>query len=78
MSSEEVVREFLEYRKKSKLTDLFESWLPYLTVNEEAVIILYYFKDKKIYQIAMEINYSETQVKRILKSAKKKIKKLLP
>lgn len=78
MSSEEVVREFLEYRKKSKLTDLFESWLPYLTVNEEAVIILYYFKDKKIYQIAMEINYSETQVKRILKSARKKIKKLLP
>ena len=78
MSSEEIVREFLEYRKKSKLTDLFESWLPYLTVNEEAVIILYYFKDKKIYQIAMEINYSETQVKRILKSARKKIKKLLP
>lgn len=95
MSSEEVVKEFLESRDTKRkeycknsvpiqkasinyITNLFEQWLPYLTVNEEAVIILYYFKNKKIYQVAMEINYSETQIKRILKSARRKINKLLP
>lgn len=56
----------------------FEEWKPYLNKNEQAVFILYYFKCYKIFQIAMEINYSEIQVKRILKSARKKINKLLP
>lgn len=56
----------------------FEEWKPYLNKNEQAVFILYYFKGYKIFQIAMEINYSEIQVKRILKSARKKINKLLP
>lgn len=56
----------------------FEEWKPYLNKNEQAVFILYYFKGYKIFQIAMEINYSEIQIKRILKSARKKINKLLP
>ena len=60
------------------LSDKFEEWKPYLNKNEQAVFILYYFKGYKIFQIAMEINYSERQVKRILKSARKKINKLLP
>ena len=67
---EQIVANFLSVR--------FEDWKPYLTQNEQAVFILHYFKGKKIYQIAMEINYSEVQVKRILKSARKKIYKLLP
>jgi RNA polymerase sigma factor (sigma-70 family) len=60
------------------LSSKFDEWKPYLNTNEQAVFILYYFKGYKIFQIAMEINYSEIQVKRILKSARKKINKLLP
>ncbi len=60
------------------LSTKFEDWKPYLSETEQAVFILYYFKGKKIFQIAMEINYSESQVKRILKSARKKIYRLLP
>ena len=67
---QEIVADFLSVK--------FEDWKPYLTENEQAVFILHYFKGKKLYQIAMEINYSEVQVKRILKSARKKIYKLLP
>lgn len=67
---QEIVANFLSVK--------FEDWKPYLTENEQAVFILHYFKGKKLYQIAMEINYSEVQVKRILKSARKKIYKLLP
>lgn len=67
---QEIVANFLSVK--------FEDWKPYLTENEQAVFILHYFKGKKIYQIAMEINYSEVQVKRILKSARKKIYRLLP
>lgn len=67
---QEIVANFLSVK--------FEDWKPYLTENEQAVFILHYFKGKKLYQIAMEINYSEVQVKRILKSARKKIYRLLP
>lgn len=67
---QEIVANFLSVK--------FEDWKPYLNENEQAVFILHYFKGKKIYQIAMEINYSEVQVKRILKSARKKIYRLLP
>lgn len=67
---EKIVADFLSTR--------FEEWKPFLTTTEQAVFILHYFKGKKIYQIAMEINYSEIQVKRILKSARNKIYKLLP
>lgn len=67
---QEIVANFLSVK--------FEDWKPYLTENEQAVFILHYFKGKKLYQIAMEINYSERQIFRILKSARKKINKLLP
>ena len=90
MSSEEVVKEFLEYRKTQRkdylrncngiekvsvecLCNAFEEWLPYLTIDEEAVIILKYFKQMKVYKIAMEINFSERQISRLIKSANKKI-----
>jgi RNA polymerase sigma factor (sigma-70 family) len=56
----------------------FEDWKPYLTETEQAVFILFYFKGKKDYQIAMELNYSDRQIRRILKSARKKIYRLLP
>lgn len=60
------------------LSSKFDEWKPYLNTDEQAVFILYYFKGYKIFQIAMEINYSERQIFRILKSARKKINKLLP
>ena len=67
---DKIVGEFLSSR--------FEDWKPYLNENEQAVFILHYFKGKKIEQICVEINFSERQVYRILKSARKKIYKLLP
>lgn len=60
------------------LSSKFDEWKPYLNTDEQAVFILYYFKGYKTFQIAMEINYSERQIFRILKSARKKINKLLP
>lgn len=60
------------------LSSKFEEWKPYLNTDEQAVFILYYFKGYKTFQIAMEINYSERQIFRILKSARRKINKLLP
>ena len=60
------------------LSERFEDLKPYLTETEQAVFILHYFKGKKIEQICVEINFSERQVYRILKSARKKNYKLLP
>lgn len=60
------------------LSNKFNEWKPYLNTNEQAVFILYYFKGYTITKISLEINYSDSQVKRILKSARKKINKLLP
>lgn len=60
------------------LSPLFEGWKPYLTKEEQVVFGLTYFKDYSQVKIAMEINYSERQIRRILKSAKRKINKLLP
>ena len=60
------------------LSSKFDEWKHYLNTDEQAVFILYYFKGYKTFQIAMEINYSERQIFRILKSARKKINKLLP
>jgi len=60
------------------LSTKFEEWKPYLNNIEQAVFILYYFKGYKVWQIAIEVSYSEAQVNRILKSARKKINKLLP
>lgn len=60
------------------LSPKFEEWKPYLTKEEQAVFGLTYFKDLSQIQISMELNYSDRQVRRILKSARKKINKLLP
>lgn len=68
----------IEKASAQGLCNVFESWMPFLAVDEEAVIILKYFKNMKVYQIAMELCFSERQIMRILKSAKKKINKVLP
>lgn len=60
------------------LSPKFEEWKPHLTKEEQAVFGLTYFKDFSQIQIAMELNYSDRQVRRILKSAKRKINKILP
>ncbi len=60
------------------LSTKFDEWKPYMTTTEQSVFALYYFKRFTIFQISQEVNYSEPQVKRILKSARKKIYKLLP
>lgn len=60
------------------LSPKFEEWKSYLTKEEQAVFGLTYFKGYSRVKTAMEIGYSEVQVKRILKSARKKINKLLP
>ena len=56
----------------------FEYWKQHLTPTEISVFTLYYFDNFPIYRIAQTTNYSEIQIKRILKSARKKIYKLLP
>lgn len=56
----------------------FEFWKQYLSPTEISVFTLYYFDNFPIYRIAQTTNYSEVQTKRILKSARKKIYKLLP
>lgn len=60
------------------LSPKFEEWKPYLTKEEQVVFGLIYFKDYSIIQAANEIHYSDRQTKRILKSARKKINKLIP
>lgn len=60
------------------LSPKFQEWMPYLTKEEQAVFGLTYFKDYSQIKIAMELNYSDRQIRRILKSARKKINKLLP
>lgn len=60
------------------LSEKFKDWKEHLTTEEQAVFILYYFKGYSIVKTANEIHYSESSVKRYLKSARKKINKLLP
>lgn len=62
----------------SFLSTRFEDWKPYLTKDEQAVFILREFQGYSVIQTGLEIGYSERQVKRIYKSARKKINKLLP
>lgn len=56
----------------------FQYWKEFLNPNEIAVFALYYFEDMDILQISLHLSYSESQIKRILKSARKKIYKRLP
>lgn len=62
----------------SFLSDKFEEWKPHLTKEEQAVFILREFKGYSVIQTGQEIGYSDRQVLRIYKSARKKINKLLP
>ncbi len=60
------------------LSERFADWKPYLTKEEQAVFILREFKGYSVIQTANEIGYSDRQVLRLYKSARKKINKLLP
>lgn len=60
------------------LSERFDEWKVYLTKEEQAVFILVYFKGYSIVQAANKIYYSESSVKRFLKSARNKINKHLP
>lgn len=59
-------------------SEKFKEWQSFLTKEEQVVIILKQFYKYDINKICNEILYSESNVKRFLKSAKKKIKKILP
>ena len=67
---DKIVADFLSKR--------FNDWKPYLTKEEQAVFILREFKGYSVIKTAMEIGYSESSVKRLHSSARKKINKLLP
>ena len=67
---EKIVAEFL--------SEKFKEWKDYLTPDEQAVFILFYFKGYSLVKIVEETHYSESTVCRYLKSARKKINKLLP
>lgn len=67
---EKIVAEFL--------SEKFKDWKDHLTTEEQAVFILYYFKGYSIIRIAEETHYCDRTVKRYLRSARKKINKLLP
>ena len=60
------------------LSTKFEEWRPYLTSAEQDVFKLFYFYGETISRISIEVGYCERHVKRLLKSARKKIYKLLP
>lgn len=60
------------------LSAKFDEWKSGMNENERVVFALYYFKGYSIIKISQEVNYSERQVKRILKSARKKVYKLIP
>lgn len=60
------------------LSTKFEEWKIDMTDKESVVFALFYFKGYSIIQISQEIQYSDSQVKRILKSARKKVYKKLP
>lgn len=60
------------------LSEKFEEWKPFLDKVEQVVIILRLFKKYPVVKICREIYYSEKAVKHYLKTAKRKIKKLIP
>lgn len=67
---DKIVADFLSKR--------FDDWKPHLTKEEQAVFILREFKGYSVIQTANEIGYSDRQVRRLYKSARKKINRLLP
>lgn len=60
------------------LSERFEDWKPHLSKEEQAVFILKAFKGCNDIQVGFEIGYSDRQVRRIYKSARRKINKLIP
>jgi len=67
---EKLVSDFLSVK--------FEEWKQYMTSSEQSIFALYYFKGYTIAQISIEVGYCERHVKRLLKSARKKVYKLIP
>lgn len=61
----------------SFLSEKFEGWKPYLTKNENYAFELFYIKKYSIVRIAQEMDYSDRQISRLLKSARDKINKRL-
>ena len=62
------------------ISPLYDRWKVDAKLNSNETIVFYLkeFKGYKMFEIAQEINYSEVQVKRIYKAARKKINKILP
>lgn len=56
----------------------FDSWKEFLTPTEQAIFKEYYYFGFSIVKISQLENYSEIQIKRILKRARNKIFKHLP
>lgn len=67
---ERIVAEFL--------SEKFKEWKDYLTSDEQTVFILFYFKCYPLAKISEETHYSTRTIQRLLRSARKKIAKLLP
>ena len=57
------------------LSTKFEEWKLFLTESESKVFDLFYIKFHSIVRIAQEMDYSERQVNRLLKSAREKVGK---
>lgn len=67
---DKIIAEFLSQR--------FDDWKGYLTKEEQAVFILREFKGYSVIKTGLELGYSDRQIIRLSKSARKKINKLLP
>lgn len=57
------------------LSTKFEEWKLFLTESESKVFDLFYIKCHSIVRIAQEMDYSDRQVNRLLKSAREKVGK---
>lgn len=60
------------------LSEKFKEWKPFLTVEEQEAFIAYYFKGMTTLQISFEMNYSQRNIQKLLRKARRKIYKILP
>lgn len=60
------------------LSTKFNEWKPYLSDDEQKVFVAHYFKGMSTLQISFEMNYSQRNIQKILRKAKRKIYKILP
>lgn len=72
------MNEFEHKAVKDFVSKKFNEWKPHLTDAEQQIFYLHYFCNWTVIKISMEVNYSERNVKRILRKARKKVYKLLP